>query len=175
MDEGREPIVISVNFSRLHLRNRNFVSDLCAVADEFGVDRKYIEIEITETVFLSNIDTLEVLLDELHNAGFTISMDDFGSGYSTLGVLQNLSVDVIKMDRSFFANQKNAERSNTVVGSVISMAEKLGIGIVAEGVEEKEHIDLLRELNCGMVQGFYYEKPIPVEEFAARMNSQKRS
>lgn len=174
MDQGLEPIVISVNFSRLHLRNVNFVKDLCEIVDEYGIERKYIEIELTETVFYDNIQTLEVLLEEMHQAGFTMSMDDFGSGYSSLGVLQNLPVDVIKMDRSFFVNQKDAKRSKAVVSSVIDMAASLGIGIVAEGVEEKVHIDLLRELNCGMVQGYYYEKPVPVERFAELMELQRQ-
>lgn len=172
LNQGLEPIVISVNFSRLHLNNLRFVADLCEVVDAFGVERKYIEVEITETVFYENIDTLAVLLEELHNAGFTMSMDDFGSGYSSLGVLQNLPVDVIKMDRSFFSNHWNLKRSKAVVGSIIGMASNLGIGFVAEGVEEKEHIDLLRELKCQMVQGFYYQKPMPVEEFTALMKLQ---
>lgn len=171
--QGLELIVISVNFSRLHLSNPNLVKDLCEIVDGFGIDRKYIEIEITETVIFDNIDTLSVLLEEIHQAGFTMSMDDFGSGYSSLGVLQNLPVDVIKMDRSFFVNQKDTTRSKAVVGSVIDMAAKLDINIVAEGVEEQEHIDLLRELKCGMVQGYYYEKPMPTENFIALMKSHK--
>lgn len=173
MDQGKELLVISVNFSRLHLSNVNFVKDLCEVVDSFGIERKYIEIEITETVIYDNIETLELLLKELHDAQFTMSMDDFGSGYSSLGVLQNLPVDVIKIDCSFFVNQKDANRSKVIVGSVIDMAANLGIGIVAEGVEEKEHIDLLRGLNCGMVQGYYYEKPMPVREFTALMELQE--
>lgn len=172
MTAGKELIVISVNFSRLHMDNKDFVKDLCEVVDGFGIDRKYIEIEITEAVIYDNIDTLEVLLEEMHSAGFTMSMDDFGSGYSSLGMLQRLPVDVIKMDRSFFADQKITKRSKAVVGSVIDMAAKLGINIVAEGVEEQKHIDLLRELNCGMVQGYYFAKPMPVEEFATLMVEQ---
>lgn len=173
-NQGRELIVISVNFSRLHLKNSNFVNELCEIVDGFGVERKYIEIEITETVFYDNIDTLAILLEEIHKAEFTMSMDDFGSGYSSLGVLQNLPVDVIKMDRSFFVNQKDAKRSKAVVGSVIDMAANLGISIVAEGVEDKEHIDLLRELHCDMVQGYYFERPMPVDEFTALMELQKQ-
>lgn len=168
-NEGRELIVLSVNFSRLHINNPHFVEKLCEIVDEFGIERKYIEIEITETVFYENIETLSVLLNEMHQAEFTVSMDDFGSGYSSLGVLQNLPVDVIKMDRSFFVNQKDSERSKTVVRSVIDMAASLGIVIVAEGVEEKEHIDLLRELHCSMVQGFYYDEPMPLSDFNKRL------
>lgn len=165
IDSGIEPVTVSVNFSRLHLNNVSFVKELCEIVDSFNIARKYIEIEITETVIYDNIDTLEVWLSQLHKAGFSMSIDDFGTGYSSLGMLKNLPVDIIKMDRSFFVNQKDAERLKIIVGSVINMAANLGICIVAEGAEEKEHIDFLRELNCDMAQGFYYAKPMPVKDF----------
>lgn len=162
---GIEPVTISVNFSRLHLSNPNFVKSLCKIVDSKGIDRRYLEIEITETVIFDNLDTLEELLDEIHKNGFSMSMDDFGSGYSSLGMLKDFAVDTIKMDRSFFANQRDTERSKIVVNSIIQMAMSLGIRIVAEGVEEQEHIDFLRELKCDMVQGFFYAKPMPIDNF----------
>lgn len=162
---GVEPVTVSVNFSRLHLDNPDFVIQLCEIADRVGIERKYLEIEITETAILDNIDSMEVILSDIHDSGFTMSMDDFGSGYSSLGMLKDLHVDVIKMDRSFFVDQKDLERSKSVVGCVIQMAAEIGIRIVAEGVEEKAHIDFLRALKCDMVQGYYYAKPMPVEQF----------
>ncbi|MEG1106159.1 MAG: bifunctional diguanylate cyclase/phosphodiesterase [Eubacterium sp.] len=174
IEDGIEPIVVSVNFSRLHLSNYNFVQELCKIVDEVAIDRKYIEIEITETAIYDNIDMLEILLVDLHKNEFTMSMDDFGSGYSSLGMLKDLSVDIIKMDRSFFASQRDVERSKIVVGSIIEMAEKLGIRIVAEGVEEQEHIDLLRELHCDMVQGYYYAKPMPIKKLTNLLQKQQR-
>lgn len=164
---GIKPVVVSVNFSKLHLNNRNFIKELCEVVDRVGIDRKYIEIEITESGIYDNIDKLETLLCDLHQNGFAMSMDDFGSGYSSLGMLKDLPVDIIKMDRGFFANQKDIRRSKIVVGSIINMAAGLGIRIVAEGVEEQQHIDLLRELHCDMVQGYYYAKPMPIQNFTA--------
>ncbi|MEG2699866.1 MAG: EAL domain-containing protein, partial [Hungatella sp.] len=139
--------------------------ELCEVVDSIEIDRKYIEVEITETAIYENMDALEALLIELHANGFAMSMDDFGSGYSSLGLLKNLPVDTIKMDRSFFANQKDTVRSKIVVGSIIEMAAGLGIHIVAEGVEEQQYIDLLRGLHCDMVQGYYYSRPMSVEDF----------
>lgn len=171
--DGIEPVTVSVNFSRLHLSNENFVKDLREIVDSFGIKRRYIEIEITETAIYDNIEALEGILDDLHDAGFTMSMDDFGSGYSSLSMLKDLPVDVIKMDRSFFVNQKDADRSKVVMGSVIAMAANLGICIVAEGVEEEEHIDLLRSLHCDMVQGFYYAKPMPEGEFKMLLRGEK--
>lgn len=173
LDDGIEPITVSVNFSRIHLGNENLVKQLCEIVDSFKIDRKYIEIEVTESAIYENIEDLIDLLDDLHIAGFTMSMDDFGSGYSSLGMLQNLKVDVIKLDRSFFINQKDEKRSKTVVGSVIEMASSLGIKIVAEGVEEKEHIELLKELLCDMAQGYYFKKPIEVENFRKLLEVQR--
>lgn len=171
LDAGLTPVTVSVNFSRLHLDNPRFVPTLCKIADDAGVDRKYLEIEITETVIYDNIEKLEVLLDEMQASGFSMSMDDFGSGYSSLGMLKSLPVDVIKIDRSFFVNQRDGKRSKTVIGSVIRMAAELGIRTVAEGVENQEHIDFLRELQCDMVQGYYYAKPMPVEQFTALLEA----
>ncbi|MEG2501275.1 MAG: EAL domain-containing protein, partial [Oscillospiraceae bacterium] len=129
------------------------------------------EIEIAETDIYDNIDMLSGILTQLHENGFSMSMDDFGSGYSSLGMLKDLPVDIIKMDRSFFANPKDAKRSKVVVGNVIQMAKELGICIVAEGVEEKQHIKLLSELRCDMVQGFYYAKPMLSESFTQLIQS----
>lgn len=171
--DGMNPIVVSVNFSRLHLNNENFINKLCEIVDESGIERKYIEIEITETVIYDHMDTLENLLMNLHKSGFTMSIDDFGSGYSSLGMLKNLPADVIKLDRSFFLDQKDTTRSKIVVGSIIEMATALGIHIVAEGVEEKEHIDFLKNLNCDMAQGYYFAKPMKVEDFTKLVSVQQ--
>ncbi len=165
LDSGKVPVTVSVNFSRVHLNNPTFVEELCSIADSYGVPRHLLEIEITETVMYDNIDILIGVLDRLHFSDFTVSMDDFGTGYSSLGMLKNLTVDVIKMDRTFFVNAQDITRSKTVVSSVMDMAKRLGIHTVAEGVETKEHVDLLRELGCDIVQGYYYAKPMIVEEF----------
>lgn len=156
-----------MNFSRAHLRNSVFVSELCEVVDSFGIEHRWIEVELTETAIYDNCEALRSIFSELHQAGFTMSMDDFGSGYSSLGLLKDLPVDVIKIDRSFFAVQEGKVRSKVVVGSMIEMAKKLGIHTVAEGVEERSSIDLLLELNCDMVQGYYYARPLPEKEGTA--------
>lgn len=163
--EGISPIAVSVNFSKRHLNNKNFVSHLCEIVDSYHIKPKWIEVEFTETAIYENMAEFEQVLMDLHKSGFTVSMDDFGSGYSSLGLLKNLPFDVIKIDRSFFVNQKDEKRSKTVLGSVMDMAENLGIRTVAEGVEEKVHLDLLRELHCDMVQGYYFAKPMPEKEF----------
>ncbi len=165
MDKGKELIPISVNFSRLHLSNPEFVQELSRIADEYGVPKKYLEIELTETAIVGNEDILKRVLSELHKEGFTLSMDDFGSGYSSLGLLKDLVVDVIKIDRAFFADSNDQARANTVIRHIIKMANELGIDTVAEGVETADYVSFLRDAGCDSVQGYYFAKPMPVEDF----------
>ena len=166
---GLEPVVVSVNFSRNHLTNRHFVSHLCTIADNYQIPRKLLEIELTETTIFDNEEILLRVLDQLHECGFTLSMDDFGTGYSSLGLLKNMPVDVIKIDRSFFTRADDHARSRAVLANVIKMARDLGIHTVAEGVETKEHVELLRELGCEVVQGYYYAKPTPANQLASHL------
>ncbi len=168
IDAGKKPFIISTNFSRLHLLKGGFVSCLCAIADQYGVPHEYLETEITESSMVGNEAVLKAVLAELHEAGFTLSMDDFGTGYSSLGLLKEIPIDVVKIDRSFFEKSKEAKREQIVITSVIQMAKKLDIHTVAEGVETKAHIDLLREIGCEIVQGYYFAKPMPFHEFTER-------
>ncbi len=167
MDSGKPLVTISVNFSRLHLNNVNFVEQVEEIVNNYAVPKKYIEIELTESTIFNNEDILLNILNNLHEAGFTLSMDDFGTGYSSLGLLKNLPVDVIKIDRGFFDNNRFKSRSKTVIASVMKMAKELKIKTVAEGVETQEHVDLLRDVGCDIVQGYYYAKPKPAIDFSA--------
>ncbi|MEF9925425.1 MAG: EAL domain-containing protein [Raoultibacter sp.] len=165
LDQGIAPVPVSVNFSRLHLDNTKFVDELCGLVDSYGLAHSLIEIEITESAIFEHLEAFKTVLVQLHKAGFTLSMDDFGSGYSSLGLLKDLPVDVIKIDRSFFVAQQNDARTKTVIAMVLHMAEALSIQTVAEGVEEQEQVELLREFGCDQVQGFFYARPMPVQEF----------
>lgn len=173
MDEGIEPFHISVNFSRLHLNMPSFVSNLVDMADRYNIPRELLEIELTETAMLENLEVLEGVLERLHAAGFTLSMDDFGTGYSSLGLLKDIPVDVIKIDKGFFDQSKDMVRAKTVITSVMDMARKLGIHTVAEGVETKEHIKLLKELGCETVQGYYYARPMPAQQLEVKLLQNK--
>lgn len=165
LNEGKEPIAISVNFSKLHLDNPSFVDEICSIIDSFGIHRKYIEVEITESTMVDNEDEIVKMLDKLHDEGISISMDDFGAGYSSLGLLKNMPLDVLKMDRGFLTDFKNRTTAKAVVESVLGMAKKIKVDTVAEGVETKEHVALLKELGCDIAQGYYYSKPVTVSEF----------
>lgn len=171
MDAGREPISISVNFSRHHLGNDALVQELCDIADKYQVPREYFEIEITESALYGDISQITELIQKLHKEHFTISMDDFGSGYSSLAQLIELNVDVLKIDKSFFSNESNLERTKIVVSNVLHMAQQLGIITVAEGVENENQVEMLRAMDCDIVQGFYYSKPIPSKDIDAMLKA----
>lgn len=165
MDTGEAPVPISVNFSRFHLLNEDFVAALCQITDEYDVPRCLLEVELTESVVFENVTRISALIDELHAAGFTLSMDDFGSGYSCLALLKDLQVDILKIDKNFFDAANDTSRSRVVISNVLRMAQDLHITTVAEGIEVKQQVDMLREMGCDVIQGFYYFRPMPADEF----------
>lgn len=169
LDSGIEAITISVNFSRLHLSDPDFVEKLIGIADRYQIPHHLLEIELTETAMLDNLEVLEEVLHRLHKVKFTLSMDDFGTGYSSLSLLKDIPVDVIKIDKAFFDQSRDLKRAKTVISSVMDMAQRLDISTVAEGVETQDHIDLLRELGCETVQGYYYAKPMAAEQLEIKM------
>lgn len=164
-DAGMPLMPVSINFSRLHLLESDFISKLVEITEKYDIPRKYIEIELTESVMFEHENLIADILQQAHVAGFLLSMDDFGSGYSSLGLLKNIPVDIIKLDRSFFINNNNQERAKKVIEVAISLARKLKIHTVAEGVEDAELIPFLREVGCDIVQGYYYAKPMEVKKF----------
>ncbi len=164
-DGGMPLMPVSINFSRLHLLESDFISKLVEITEKYDIPRKYIEIELTESVMFEHENLIADILQQAHVAGFLLSMDDFGSGYSSLGLLKNIPVDIIKLDRSFFINNNNQERAKKVIEVAISLARKLKIHTVAEGVEDAELIPFLREVGCDIVQGYYYAKPMEVKKF----------
>ncbi len=165
IDSGREPFMLSVNFSRNHLLTTEFVSRLLKRCEAQNVSPKYFGIEITESSMLHNVKDLIEIMHELQGNGFKVLMDDFGSGYSSLGLLKNTSMDVLKLDRSFFFKAENRERSMAVVSSVIQLAKGLKIQTTAEGLENLEDIISLKEMGCDIIQGYYYAKPMSQSAF----------
>lgn len=127
-----------------------------------GIKRSLLELEITETV---NDQQISQKAHELKEEGFKLLMDDFGSGYSSLNILLETPFDVLKLDKKFIENMMVSERGRLILEQVVSMAEKLGLGLLAEGVETKEQVEVLRNIGCDFVQGYYYAKPMPEEVF----------
>lgn len=167
IDEGKQPIAISVNFSRLHLHDPNFIETVNSIIDSYKIPHKYIEIEITETTIIDfeNEDYLKKIIEQFQAGGYKVSMDDFGSGYSSLNMLSRLPVDVLKMDKRFFDDTQFNEDSRSIVAGVIRIAKELHMEIVAEGIEKQEQVDMLRNMNCDIIQGYYYAEPMPIREF----------
>ncbi len=163
LDKGYDCVPIAVNFSRIHLLNSDFVTDIIDIVDNYGIPHEYIEIELTETTILENESNLEKLLSDLQSAKFSVSIDDFGAGHSSLGMLKNYKADTIKLDRSFL--MKRNQLGDIVIDGIVKLAHSINLRTVAEGVEEEEQVEFLREINCEYGQGYYFAKPMPVEEF----------
>lgn len=165
IDEGKNVVPISVNLSRLHLYNPNFIVEYQAILNKYQIPANLIELELTESAVLDNVSILQNLMEQIHRAGFLLSMDDFGSGYSSLNLLNDLTVDSVKLDREFFNKTADNDRGRSIVSTIIALTKKLGIQTVAEGVETKQQLDFLQHENCDIAQGYYFSKPIPVENF----------
>ena len=166
IDNDKNVVTISVNLSRKHLKNTVFIDKFVDIKNKYSVPDGLIEFEILESVALDDekINILISILDKIHQNGFLCSLDDFGSGYSLLSVLSELRVDTIKLDRKFFRDFED-ERSKNVIESFINVCERINTKVVAEGIESKEQLDYLRKVNCELVQGFIFSKPIDVESF----------
>ncbi|MCC0782434.1 EAL domain-containing protein [Clostridioides sp. ES-S-0108-01] len=164
-DKGISPLPISVNFSRVDFLKEDFISKIVNICDRYKIPYSLIEIEITESSMFEDTDTLFNVSRNLQDIGFIVSMDDFGSGYSSVNMLKNIPLNVIKLDRGFFSDDKDADKSQIVIKSIVSLIKQLGIRVVAEGIETKSQIEMLKEANCDIVQGYYFSKPLPVKEF----------
>ena len=156
---------VSVNVSRRHIGETNIVEMLTELVKKFGFESRYLEIEITENLFLQDVTELFEDMGELKNRGFRILMDDFGSGYSSLNMLRKAPIDTMKIDRFFLDEIMSTERGKIIVESSVRMAKMIGLDVIAEGVETKEQLEFLRSIDCDIAQGYYYSRPIPVDEF----------
>ncbi len=170
IDLGYQRVPVSVNFSQLHLENKQFVAELVKCVDRYRVPHELIQVELTESALVNNTGVLVRLLGELKEAGFKVSVDDFGTGYSSLGLLRYYKFDTLKLDRSFFHNEEleDEERGNEIIKYTIKMARSLDMEVVAEGIEDKKQIEFLKETECNTVQGYYYAKPMTRTEFEER-------
>ena len=165
IDAGRRPVPLSVNISRYHIRHNNLEHVLRKLLEKYRLTPDLLHLEITESLFLDKPEELNRVLVRLSKMGFKLEVDDFGSGYSSLNLIRNISVDTIKIDKDFLDSEMASEKGKIVVNHTIDMAKDLNLQVVAEGVETKEHVEFLRNSNCDIAQGFYFSKPMPLEEF----------
>lgn len=165
IDEGKPAYPISVNQSRMLLNDPMYINRITEMLSRYQIPKGYIELEITETVFFTEREKMISILNELKEVEVQLSMDDFGSGYSSLNMLKDFPFDVLKIDKEFFSESITSESSKWILRMIIEMAEGLGIRVICEGVETKEQVEMLRKLGCRYVQGYYYSKPIPAENY----------
>lgn len=170
IDAGMPRCPISVNVSRIHLQDNECVEFLSNLIEGSGIPKEFLELEITET---ADDQQISMKAMELKEEGFKLLMDDFGSGYSSLNILLETPFDVIKLDKKFIENMILSVKGRMILEQVVHMADGLKLGLVAEGVETKEQIDLLKSIGCDQVQGYYYAKPMPEEDFFALLSKQK--
>jgi diguanylate cyclase (GGDEF)-like protein len=168
-------MIISVNFSRLHLENMLLPEELLAITSRYHIDPKMIEIELTEgTIFDNDVQMVDIM-NHLKDFGFHISIDDFGRAYSSLNTLKNLPADILKLDKAFFSESTDNVRGKKIITSMLNMAKDLDLITVAEGVETQEQVDFLKEKGCDIAQGFFYAKPMNVDEFEEFVNKKLKS
>ncbi|MBE5864150.1 MAG: EAL domain-containing protein [Lachnospiraceae bacterium] len=175
LDEGKEIVRVSVNFSRKNIMNSALSKTITEIVDRYQIPHKYIEIELTETTTDVAFSDLKRITGALHALGFYTSVDDFGVGFSSLNLIRDIPWNVLKIDRSFLPVQGDDERStrNVMFRHVVSMARQLGLECIAEGVETEMQIQVLRENNCELAQGYFFDKPLPKEEFEIRLSNKK--
>lgn len=175
MSEGKELFPISVNVSRAHFTRADLAEHICGIVDKYGVPHDKIELELTESAFFDDKEVLIKTVKKLKEYGFEISMDDFGAGYSSLNSLKEMPLDVLKLDAEFFRGEDGENRGEVIVGEAITLAKKLNMRIVAEGIETREQVDSLARMDCDLIQGYYFAKPMPISEFEERAYGDKRN
>lgn len=170
--EGKMLFPISVNLSRMHIRNSNFLKTFTEIKEKYQIADGMIEFELTESVFFDDqqIKLVKNIIQDMHKQGFRCSLDDFGSGFSSLSLLKEFDIDTVKLDRQFFVDDAD-EKSWKIVSSFISLAHELGISVVAEGIETEAQLSYLLQKNCDIVQGYLYSKPLPVSGFESWADS----
>ena len=165
IDEGVQPVPVSVNVSRADIYLVDVAAELHALVERYGIDPSLIEVEITESAYSERPDRIVAAFDELAERGFTVLMDDFGSGYSSLNMLKDINVDVLKIDMRFL--DRDDRRSKDIMESVIRMARWLDLPVIAEGVETREQVNFLLDVGCSYAQGYYYARPMEAAAFEA--------
>ncbi|WP_104029381.1 bifunctional diguanylate cyclase/phosphodiesterase [Vibrio jasicida] len=176
MATSHQPIQMSINISVKQFIQVNFVDNLLASIEKHGVDQNRITLEITENLFIEDLDKFAPICERLHQLGFKISLDDFGTGYSSLSMLKALPIDEVKIDKSFVDNIEEDEKALNMVQNIIAIGKNFGMKVLAEGVETKQQRDQLAVCGCDLIQGYFYSKPLLFEaliEFAQQSSNEK--
>lgn len=171
LDKGKPVVPISCNFSRLHFSNTDFPERVEAIIDKYRIDKNLIEVEITETLVVEELQqNIKQAIDSLIKKGIRLSIDDFGSGYSSLGVFEQIPASVVKLDRSFLLNHEDHNRQVRIMKSIVKLTNDLDAQVVCEGVENAEHVYLMKEIEAYIAQGYFYCRPMPEAEFEEHLD-----
>lgn len=165
IDEGKNPVPISINLSRLHIVDPTLKDTLLSLTGKYDIPHELLEIEITETAFMDQTRTIQQCVQELKALGFNVSIDDFGSGYSSLNMLKEIDVDTLKIDRGFLNEVVATSRGKTIISHTIAMANDLNLNVISEGVETVEQAEFLVKNGCRSAQGFLYSKPLSIQNY----------
>lgn len=165
LDAGKHVVPISINVSRVEFYNPELADEIKAIVDKYELPVDLVKIEITETAYADNPAQVQHAVKALHDYGFLVLMDDFGSGYSSLNILKSLPIDILKIDMQFMDNLDDNEKASIILEAIIRMAKWMKLPVVAEGVETRKEWNYLKSMECEMVQGYYFYKPIPKEDF----------
>lgn len=165
MNEGKNPVPMSVNVSRRDILHDDFIDVITAITSKYDIPVDMLRLEITESAFSESTKEIISKANELAKLGYVVEIDDFGSGYSSLNSLKDVDASVLKLDMKFFEGGGNAQRAGNIVESIVRMARWLGMTVIAEGVEDVKDADYLKSVGCYYIQGYLYSKPLPVDEY----------
>ena len=171
LDEGKEPLPVSVNVSRIDVLQDDFYERITGLVEAYAVPTELLRLEITESAFSFDTALIISMVKRLQERGFTIEIDDFGSGYSSFNVLKDVPADVLKLDMMFLSGEDRTGRSGNIIESVVRMAKWIGVQIIAEGVETREQADFLSSIGCSIVQGYLYDRPLPLAAFEEKFDA----
>lgn len=173
-EAGHADFYLSVNLSPNDFYYIDVNKTFTELAAKYDIEPNKLKLEITETVMITDLAGKVQLIHQLHESGFAVEMDDFGSGYSSLNVLKDIPVDVLKIDMAFLSNAENKQRSQIIIEQIITLSKELGIPVITEGVETEEQVAFLRDIGCEMYQGYYFAQPLPVAEFEKQYINKKQ-
>jgi diguanylate cyclase (GGDEF)-like protein len=173
-DERKEKICLSINISPRDFESIDVYGTLMGLVNKYHIEQEQLRVEITESSIMQNPEKQIELIGRLRLAKFYVEMDDFGSGYSSLGMLKDIHLDAIKLDMRFLSSGVDGERGRKIIDMTVRLLKELNMTVIAEGVETKEEVDYLRQVGVDVFQGFYYSRPIPVDEFEEKYMNQAR-
>ncbi|MCG9056686.1 GGDEF domain-containing phosphodiesterase [Laribacter hongkongensis] len=171
LDNNIPCVPVSINFSKLHLASEDFFQKIKEKLNKYQIPPKLVEIELTESALFSDFDIMCKFARQLQEHGFLVAMDDFGSGYSSLNMLKNMPIDILKIDKEFLSSSADNTKRDIIFTGIAKMANSLGLSIVVEGVETADDVELMQKSGCHIAQGYYFSRPIPEDAFSSALRN----